>query len=193
MEAKNDLVGDDAHGGRGDLEPAEPPHLSHAALDLYLACKAFLDTEWDDKDQPDVETLTAMLQMHLAVAKAEGRKSMSVTTAMKELQDRRRVLMLGGRFTEKPLSKDHQDDIHRWIHDLDLAIAALSDFGQRHENFKANEARMREHYLAKLSAVEIAFEALNATLVGSGHQASQEPVDPPRRSAAPESPTEEPT
>ena len=47
-------------------------------------------------------------------------------TALKELEGRKRALLLGEHYTAEPLSRDHRDDILRWIHDLDVAIAALA-------------------------------------------------------------------
>ena len=48
-------------------------------------------------------------------------------SALIELEGRKRALLLGEHFTSEPLSRDHREDIVRWIHDLDVAIATLKD------------------------------------------------------------------
>lgn len=45
--------------------------------------------------------------------------------AIAQLEGRKRVLLLGEHYTEQPLSKDHREDILRWIHDLDFAISVV--------------------------------------------------------------------
>lgn len=42
-----------------------------------------------------------------------------------QFEGRKKALLSGEHYTTEPLSKDHRDDILRWIYDLDLAIAAL--------------------------------------------------------------------
>lgn len=47
--------------------------------------------------------------------------------ARAELEGRKRALLRGEHYTSEPLSRDHQDDILRWIHDLGVAITALEE------------------------------------------------------------------
>mgnify|MGYP001575531104 CR=1 FL=1 len=73
-------------------------------------------TEQGNKDQsrsgqPQPRSITAAPRADL-IAQFEGRK---------------RALLLGDHYTAEPLSREHRDDILRWVHDLDAAIAFLKE------------------------------------------------------------------
>lgn len=64
-----------------------------------------------------------------------------------QFEGRKRTLLLGPHYTTEPLSKDHRDDILRWVHDLDAAITFLKGHtdGRVHEETGRGLVAVRVH------------------------------------------------
>lgn len=67
---------------------------------------------------------------------------------LKQLEGRKRALLSGEHYIDEPLSRDHRDDIQRWISDLDAAIALIA-FKTRQEQWTFDVATDRKTLLGK--------------------------------------------
>lgn len=64
---------------------------------------------------------------------------MTTADVIDRLEGRKRALLLGEHYTSEPLSKDHREDILRWVYDIDEAITALK-VGSGNEATQAERA-----------------------------------------------------